>query len=189
VKRHNVSAELRRLHPPRSVLWVRRHICTGTGLTPATSAPGLGSPLPHLHRDWARRCHICTETGLAAAAFAPGLGPRVPHLDTTLPPLHQDWAHARHICAGTGLTPCHFWTETGPAAATCAAGWAHPLPHLHRFVHRSMIRSAQTTLCSPRAPRERMAQCRLLVACCRRGLAAGRRAGSLWLENEGGLRR
>ena len=27
------------------------HICTGTGLAPATSAPGLGSPLPHLHRD------------------------------------------------------------------------------------------------------------------------------------------
>jgi hypothetical protein len=38
------------------------HICIGTGLnpatsasetgrTPATSAPGLGSPLPHLHRD------------------------------------------------------------------------------------------------------------------------------------------
>ena len=27
------------------------HICTGTGLAPATSAPGLGSPLPHLHWD------------------------------------------------------------------------------------------------------------------------------------------
>jgi hypothetical protein len=30
------------------------HICTGTGPTPATSAGGLGSPLPHMHRDWAR---------------------------------------------------------------------------------------------------------------------------------------
>jgi hypothetical protein len=29
------------------------HICTGTGLAPATSAPGPGSPLlPHLHQDW-----------------------------------------------------------------------------------------------------------------------------------------
>ena len=28
-----------------------------TGLTPATSAPGLGSPRPHLHRDWAHPCH------------------------------------------------------------------------------------------------------------------------------------
>ena len=28
----------------------------------ASSAPGLGSPLPHLHRDWAHPCHICTGT-------------------------------------------------------------------------------------------------------------------------------
>ena len=47
---------------------------TGTGLTAATSAPGLGSPLPHLHRDWARPCHICTGTGLTAATSSPGLG-------------------------------------------------------------------------------------------------------------------
>ena len=31
------------------------HICSGTRLAPATSAPGLGSPLPHLRRDSARR--------------------------------------------------------------------------------------------------------------------------------------
>ena len=35
------------------------HICAGTRLTHPTSAPGLGSPLPHLHRDWAHPCHIC----------------------------------------------------------------------------------------------------------------------------------
>ena len=45
----------------------RCHICAGTGahpcriyagsgLTAAASAPGLGAPLPHLRRDWARRC-------------------------------------------------------------------------------------------------------------------------------------
>ena len=33
--------------------------------TPATSAPGLRSPLPRLHRDCARPCHICTRTGVA----------------------------------------------------------------------------------------------------------------------------
>jgi hypothetical protein len=54
-------------------------ICTGTVLTPATSALGLGSPLPHLHRDWAHPCHICPGTGLAAATSAPGLGPPLPH--------------------------------------------------------------------------------------------------------------
>ncbi len=31
------------------------HICTGVGPPLSTSAPGLGSPLPHLHRDWAHR--------------------------------------------------------------------------------------------------------------------------------------
>jgi hypothetical protein len=28
-----------------------RHICAGTGLTQSQSAPGFGSPCPHLHRD------------------------------------------------------------------------------------------------------------------------------------------
>jgi hypothetical protein len=50
------------------------------GLAHATSAPGLGSPLPtsagtglplpHLHRDWARPCH-CTGTALTATTSTP----------------------------------------------------------------------------------------------------------------------
>jgi hypothetical protein len=48
-----------------------------------TSAPGLGSPLPHicagtgltpaahLRRDWARPAHICAVTGLAPATSCP----------------------------------------------------------------------------------------------------------------------
>ena len=35
-----------------------------------SSAPGLGSPLPHLHQDWARPCHICARTGLTSAQLA-----------------------------------------------------------------------------------------------------------------------
>ncbi len=54
------------------------HLCTGTGLTPSTSAPGLGSPRPPLHRDWAH----------PRPASAAGLGS---------PPAS--------ICTGTGLTP------------------------------------------------------------------------------------
>ena len=38
----------------------------------ATRAPGVGSPLPHLHRDWARPCHICAGIGLAPATSALG---------------------------------------------------------------------------------------------------------------------
>jgi hypothetical protein len=36
----------------------------------ATSAPGLGSPLPHLRRGWARPSHICTGAGLAPCRWS-----------------------------------------------------------------------------------------------------------------------
>jgi hypothetical protein len=54
------------------------HICTGTGLSPATSSSGLGSsPLrlrqdwvtpPHLCGDWAQPRHICVRIPLISAA-------------------------------------------------------------------------------------------------------------------------
>jgi hypothetical protein len=67
---------------------------------PATSTPGLFSPLSHLRGDWARPCrhlhrdcahpsHICTGTGLTPPTSE----------------LHWDRAHPSHICTGTGL-PC-----------------------------------------------------------------------------------
>ena len=53
-------------------------ICTGTGLAPPTSAPGLGAPLAHLHRDRAncsgdetalsQRVHS-TRTGWQCSTF------------------------------------------------------------------------------------------------------------------------
>jgi hypothetical protein len=46
---------------------------------------GLGSPLPHLRRDWAHPCQICSGTGLTPATSAPGLdpplSPSAPRLD------------------------------------------------------------------------------------------------------------
>ncbi len=75
------SLPLHRAHPS--------HICTGTGLTPASSCTGTGlAPCPHLRRDWAHPCLLCAGTGLK-----PGLH------------LRQSWAHPCRICAGTGLTP------------------------------------------------------------------------------------
>ena len=53
----------------------------------------MGSPLPHLHRDWARPCHICTGTGLAPATSAPEPGSPLQHL-------HRDGAHAHAERAG-----------------------------------------------------------------------------------------
>jgi hypothetical protein len=68
----------------------------GDGYAP-TSAPGLGSPGPHLHRDWARPFHICTGTGLP------------------LPHLHRDWARRCRICIPCGHARGHWC-----AAAQCS---------------------------------------------------------------------
>ena len=57
-------------------------ICFGTGRTPATFAPGLGLPLPHLHQDWACPCHICTGTRLAAYLHWTGLISATSRLNT-----------------------------------------------------------------------------------------------------------
>jgi hypothetical protein len=79
------------------------HICTGTALTPATSAPRLGSPLPHLHRDWAYPAHICTGTGLT------GLTPPTPGLRSVGSAAQMD-----HGVMGKGLL-----YETGGRIAMC----------------------------------------------------------------------
>ena len=71
------------------------HICTGTGLAPAFSASGPGSPLPHLQCDWARRSRICNETGAH-----PG------HI----------WARRSRICNDTEAHPGHICTRTGGKA-------------------------------------------------------------------------
>ena len=44
--------------------------CMLCGLTLATSAPGRGSPLPHLRRDGAHPLHMCAGTGLTQGAQA-----------------------------------------------------------------------------------------------------------------------
>jgi hypothetical protein len=54
------------------------HICTGTGRTTPTSAPGLGAaPRPHLHRDWAHLAYTCTGTERTAptSSSASDVGP------------------------------------------------------------------------------------------------------------------
>jgi hypothetical protein len=76
----------------------------GTGLTPPTSAPGLGSPRPHLRRDWAHPAHICAGTGLT-------------------PPTSASWDWAQLCCIGT---------RAGRTPVTSARGSGSPLPHLRR---------------------------------------------------------
>ncbi len=77
---------------PRQLGSPRPHLCNGTGLDLATSAPELGSRFPFPDRDWAHPCRIyagltpAAGTGPTPAASAPGLG----------------------LCAGTGPTPAAF---------------------------------------------------------------------------------
>jgi hypothetical protein len=114
----------------------RCHICAGTGLTPATSAPGLGSPLPRRHRDWAHPSHVCTGTALTPATSAPGLG-------SPLANLHRDLG-ATHACEGDKasrsvwhalhtLVVCSdaagVWIASSARPTTTSAPGLAPLPH------------------------------------------------------------
>jgi hypothetical protein len=123
------------------------HISTGSRLTPATSAPGLGLFVPHLRRDWAhpyphlpqnlsQPCRICTGTGFPSA---PGLVSTLsarcaqdrvrpchsaPALGTSLPDVQKDWAHNCHICAGTAKDRCPLAPSAG-IVPYIFAGTAH----------------------------------------------------------------
>jgi hypothetical protein len=66
-------------------------------LSPATSAPGLSPPRPHLHRDRAHPPTSAPGLGSPSPTSAPGLGSPLAHLC-------WDLANAVHICAGTGPT-------------------------------------------------------------------------------------
>jgi hypothetical protein len=78
----------------------------GSGLAPPTSAPGLGSPLPHLHRDWAHPCHICAGTGLTPAHICAGIGPTLAHIragtrrESARSECGRTVAHGRPVLAG-----------------------------------------------------------------------------------------
>ncbi len=65
-----------------------------------TSAPGQGSPLPHLHQERAHSCHICAGSGLAPATSSPGVGPPLP---ASTPELGLSPAHP-HLRRDSGPT-------------------------------------------------------------------------------------
>ncbi len=99
----------------------RRHCAGAHGLSPPTSAPGLGSPRTHLRRDWAHPAHICTRTGLTPPTSAPGLGSPRPHL-------YWDYHGAQHRDVASVSALLHSRALHRCAAATayyCAAATAH----------------------------------------------------------------
>ena len=66
----------------------------------ASSAPGLRSAQPHLHRDCAQPSHICTGTALSPATSAPGLRSVRPHLRRSL----RLWQTLHSSCADRVLS-------------------------------------------------------------------------------------
>jgi hypothetical protein len=129
--------------PPTHDLWRidGTHIFTSTRLIAAiiVSAPGLGSPLPHLCRDPIHRCDMfagtwiipstSAATRLIAATTALGL-------DLLLSHLRRDWARRCHTCAANRLTAficahCfHLCAGTPLTAVACALELDSPIPHL-----------------------------------------------------------
>ena len=68
-RRHNYGRTASR-HREGARVHAASHVCTGTGLAPPTSAPGLGSPFPRLHRDWAHPPQEVLGRGRHAAVGA-----------------------------------------------------------------------------------------------------------------------
>jgi hypothetical protein len=135
------------------------HICTGTGPTPPTSAPGLrlaaatsapgpGSPLPHLHRHrGSHPCHICTGAGLTAATSAQGPGSPLPHLrrDRTLDRLDRalfSGGAVRSADVVTGRAHAYLLIVEARGRRSCGA-----VQHLVRLHTHGRIRSAPTSSC------------------------------------------
>ena len=93
----------------------RSHICTGTRLSAATFAPGVGTPLPQLHRGWAHP----SPNNLSICRFHPEpfflLWPRCPtaartaHHSLLTRPGRQGCAQlcARRHSRTSASPPCH----------------------------------------------------------------------------------
>ena len=121
------------------------HICARTGLTPATSAPGLGSPfpnlhpaglgshVPHLHQNWALPCSVAYMGPVTQA----GYGQRVVVLESALPR------------SRTRTTRTHTEPRTRTRSRTHTRTQRHTLTH----------RRAHTRHAAPRSLREALLAC------------------------------
>jgi hypothetical protein len=128
-----------------------------------TSAPGLGSPQPHRHRDRAHPDLICTGTGLTPPTSALGLG-------ACLPPSHAlpaapSTQHDMHA-----LTPHHKQIH----ALTPHHKQIHALTPHHKQIH-ALTPHHKQPLALAHCPRIRLGL-RLGLRACARARADGRRA-------------
>ena len=120
-------------HPTWCEVYVNR---TGLANPPSwisgTSAPGLGSPHPHLRLDWAHPTHICVGTGLTRAHGAPLIPP--PSEDPRSCPCAAGLTAGRALRIG-GSEP---WLSTGFDTAASLAllqPWISGTGRILRFAH------------------------------------------------------
>ena len=112
----------------------------------ATSAPGPGSPRPHLRRDRVHPGHICAGTGLAPCHICTGASPQAANffktfqfpeqqISTIPPPQYasRSTPHLHRECARPQIVPhlhpdgahaCHICTGTGLTRGISASGLA-----------------------------------------------------------------
>ncbi len=111
----------------------------------ATSAPEMGPPLPHLHRDLPTSARIDTGPGPIAATSASGLAHLCPHL-------HRDWAHRCHICTETArpVCVCRSATCSSATSTTCSPTTTSRScnPPLRRAAVRRLHANARTRPCA-----------------------------------------
>ena len=90
--RPGCCASVNHAPPTRVACASKRNMCARHS---PTSAPGLGSPRPHLRLDSAGRAQICARTLLTTSTSAPGLGSPRPRLrrDSAQPVHISDWPH------------------------------------------------------------------------------------------------
>ena len=113
------------------------HVAMGCAVQPrvppsATSAPGLGPPLPHLRRDWAHPCHICAELRCAsAAASATGRGESARRkrqccVHAVLAVAPQHLAQSRCRCGRRGHSPGAVWQRWAQSRCKYGRGELSP---------------------------------------------------------------
>jgi hypothetical protein len=110
----------------------RCHICTGTGLAPATSAPGLGSSAPHLHSaPGTRPSPVTREPGALAAALHVALRVGALHLRTCcIPPHPAFWfVHCARVPHGGQFATCSLRRNDGRARRRARCSSDHAALH------------------------------------------------------------
>ena len=136
-------------------------IASQVGSPTKGSAPGLGSPLPHLHRDWALPCHMQRDWACSLPHLHRDCRPRQLGTGTWLSRLalshpHRIWARRR---SSRTATPAIHAQRSRSAARRWArrshltGAGSPPLPHPHHYLPSALYQYGpqDNTVCYDRS--------------------------------------